>query len=454
MREIFTALDGVVDGLHVAAATAVRGRGTFWPGPLDPQTLAVSSVGLAAASAEEFARRTGRRRRTVTARLPEVIAAFGSISRLRIDGRPVAGFAPCSGFFPTADGWLRTHANYPHHRARLFDALDIDDDAALAPALAQLSSLEAESRIIRAGGVAAAVRDEAEWRRDATTTPGPWIHVHPHSTDVSSRTMAPRASRGPWRAAPPPRDAALPLKGIRVVSLTRVIAGPTAAKFLAALGADVLRIDPPALPELLGQHLDTDLGVRCTSRDLSSPASAAEFAEALDSADVLLTGYRPGSLTALGLGSAQIRERFPPLVHVELSAWEPSGPRAGQRGFDSIVQAATGVASHYGKHDDDGWRPGALPVQALDHATGYGMAAAACALLASVRAGHARLSLERTARVLLDAEHPHREEDGEAGLDSPTRSVTLSSARGTITCVPAPVRVDGRRPPVTPPIEC
>lgn len=432
---------------------AVHGHDDRWNGALDVRSLAAASVGLAAASAREFTRASGRPSVEITATLPEIVAAFASVSQLRIDGQPLLGFAPCSGFFRTADGWLRTHANYPHHRARLFRALGIDHDNALAPALAHLTSRDAESHIVSEGGVAACVVSEGEWRQEAAHDPGPWLHLCPGDSNIADRHRSPRPDSHPWRPVHPHAGSVpLPLHGVRVVSLTRVIAGPTAAKFLAALGADVIRIDPPAMPELLGQHLDTDQGVRCTARDLSDPIAAGDLAGLLGQADVLLTGYRPGSLAALGLDGARVRERFPHLVHVELSAWEPTGPRAGQRGFDSIVQAATGIAHRYGSTDSTGlWRPGALPVQALDHVTGYGMAAAACGLLAAGRSGSARLSLERTARVLLDGggsecSHP----SPNTGPRSET--VEMTTEHGRVTCVPAPVRVNGRRPPVLPPL--
>lgn len=462
MQEILSALDGLLPRASEHAATAVHGSGRYWSGPLDVQRLAVSGVGLAVAGAQQLARTMGHRDSVITARLPEVIAAFGSVSHLRLDGQSLPGFAPCSGFFPVSDGWLRTHANYPHHRERLFRALDITHDDALAPALAQLTGEQAESRIVAEGGIAARVATEQEWRVDAASEPGPWLELTPAdipvrvfdragssaSTRSSDSAGCPSSSaKGPF-AAPRGTASLTPLAGVRVVSLTRVIAGPTATKFLAALGADVLRIDPPALPELLGQHLDTDAGVRCVSWDLADPTRAEDLADALDAADVLLTGYRPGSLTDLGLDAASIRDRFPHLVHVELSAWEPSGTRGGQRGFDSIVQAATGIAHHYGARDEHGrWRPGALPVQALDHTAGYGMAAAACALLATGTAGHARVSLERTARALLDARTLRTAQD--AHLSPAT--LTAPTDHGMLEYVPSPVRVDGARPPAEAP---
>jgi len=178
-----------------------------------------------------------------------------------------------------------------------------------------------------------------------------------------------------------------------VLDLTRVIAGPVAGRTLAALGADVLRIDPPDLPELPAAHLDTGPGKRTALLDLAD----AERREALlAGADVLLTGYRPGSLGPFGL------EDQPHLVHVSLSAWGTSGPWAGRRGFDSLVQVATGIAAACAAPDGT---PGVLPAQALDHGTGHLMAAAALRGLAARERGQAvpaaRLSLARTAAELL-----------------------------------------------------
>lgn len=180
---------------------------------------------------------------------------------------------------------------------------------------------------------------------------------------------------------------------MRVLDLTRVIAGPVAGRTLAALGADVLRVDPPGLPELPAAHLDTGPGKRSALLDLAD----AERREALlAGADVLLTGYRPGALDRFGL------DRHPHLVRVSLSAWGTEGPWAGRRGFDSLVQVASGIAAACAGPDGT---PGVLPAQALDHGTGHLMAAAALRGLAARERGEpvpaARLSLARTAAELL-----------------------------------------------------
>jgi crotonobetainyl-CoA:carnitine CoA-transferase CaiB-like acyl-CoA transferase len=179
-----------------------------------------------------------------------------------------------------------------------------------------------------------------------------------------------------------------------VLDLTRVIAGPVGTRYLGALGAEVLRIDPPAMPELPLQIADGVVGKRLVERDLrAEPLRDVE----LDQFDVLVHGYRPGALEGLGLSSDALAERHPHLTVVQLSAWGTRGPWGTRRGFDSLVQAATGIA--HALRGEDG-APGALPVQALDHATGYRIAAAALRGLA--RGGeHARLSLAQASADLM-----------------------------------------------------
>ncbi|NEA87180.1 CoA transferase, partial [Streptomyces sp. SID14436] len=165
-------------------------------------------------------------------------------------------------------------------------------------------------------------------------------------------------------------DPLLPAAGVRVLDLTRVIAGPVATRVLGLLGADVLRVDPPGLPELPDQHADTGFGKRSARLDLTSGRET--FEELLAGADVVVTGYRPGALDRFGLGPRALAERRPGIVVAQLSAWGAYGPWGDRRGFDSLVQVATGIAAAEGT----GERPGALPAQALDHGTGYLLAAA------------------------------------------------------------------------------
>ncbi|MDO5864633.1 MULTISPECIES: CoA transferase [Paenarthrobacter] len=364
----------------------------WWRGPLDVEGLAIGSVQAAATALNAL---TGTSAYSVPS--AGTAAAFDSLRHLRIAGKQPEGFAPLSGFRPTSDGWVRLHANYPHHAARLLQALCVSSTADVGPALRELTASEAESVITAKGGVAAAVRTRAEWTRSPmhqAASRGPWIALRESGGSSGERRWVPGG------------DAARPLKGLRVLDLTRVIAGPTATRLLAALGADVLRIDPPGLPELPDAFLDCGFDKRSVVADFSVPSVLDEVRAVVARADVVVTGYRSGSLERFGLGTGDLARDNGGLVVATLNAWG-AGPWQERRGFDSIVQAACGIAADYGSDGDAGWRPGALPVQALDHATGYGLAAAILGLLAertrTGRGGVATMSLVRTAEELFGA---------------------------------------------------
>ncbi|AZS88075.1 hypothetical protein ELQ87_30450 [Streptomyces griseoviridis] len=406
------------------------------------ETARACVAGCALAAAELGARRTG------AAEVPAVrvddgavATAFVSERHLRVDGRASAGFAPLSRFWRTADGWVRTHANYPHHRERLLTALEVtggggpgagDVDAgamdareravreravreravryevdAVAAALAERTSVEAEDAVYAAGGLAVALRTPEEWaahpqgaevRRLPLVERGT-LDAPPGRPLTPLRPFAPLAPVSPLTPRTGAAGPLLPAAGLRVLDLTRVIAGPVATRTLALLGADVLRVDAPHLPELPVQHLDTGFGKRSTRLDLA--VDGRTFEELLGSADVVVTGYRPGALDRFGLSPEALAERRPGVVVAQLSAWGAHGPWRERRGFDSLVQVATGIAVAEGSAE----RPGALPAQALDHGTGYLLAAAVLRALTE-RADdgasrYVRLSLARTAEWLL-----------------------------------------------------
>ena len=223
---------------------------------------------------------------------------------MRVNGQHAGGgFAPLSRFWRAADGWVRTHANYPWHRAALLRVLGCAGEPdAVAAAIARLGAAEVEDRVTAAGGVAAAVRTEAAWRASPAGQavaaarlvegvpgePGGWDGVH-------SIGGAP-----PRRRVPGSR----PASGIRVLDLTRVIAGPVATRYLAALGADVLRLDPPGRPELPQQTYDQLLGKRSAMLDFGTPDGLGRLHELLAGADVLVHGYRPARAGPVRPGTA------------------------------------------------------------------------------------------------------------------------------------------------------
>jgi crotonobetainyl-CoA:carnitine CoA-transferase CaiB-like acyl-CoA transferase len=382
-----------------APATDVRVEGDpgHLPSRFQVEDLAVASVGTALLAAAALAARRGGDVPSLLIDRGHVAAAVRSERYFRRSGRPAGpGFAPLSRFWRTADGWIRTHANYPWHRRALVAALQAGDDpAALEAAMLSAPGRVLEERIVSAGGVAGAVRAGHEWR------------AHPQGMAVAAEPLIGHVRLGD--AGPRSRPAGtLPASGVRVVDLTRVIAGPVCTRFLGALGADVLRIDPPRLPDMAqGDRADTLLAKRSSALDLGDDDQLLVLHRLVHDADVVVCGYRPGGLEKFGMGPEDLAARHGGLVVVYLAAWGHGGPWAGRRGFDSVVQAPTGLSLG---ESTDGDTPGALPCQLLDHATGYLAAAAALdGLRRQAMEGGAhirRVSLARTAAWVLSAPSP------------------------------------------------
>ena len=198
-----------------------------------------------------------------------------------------------------------------------------------------------------------------------------------------------------------------------MLDLTRVLAGPVATRTLAGYGAEVLRIDPPGWDEP-GVIPEVTLGKCCARLDLKQTGDLERLKALMSSADILVHGYRADALTRLGLDTAQRQAIRPGLIDISLNAYGHTGPWANRRGFDSLVQFSTGIAA-----SGMAWRhadaPVSLPVQALDHAAGYLLAAAAIRGLVSRLHGvgpiTARLSLARTAQLLIDHQASPTEAD-------------------------------------------
>ncbi|MGO4716649.1 CoA transferase [Bradyrhizobium sp. 2TAF24] len=299
---------------------------------------------------------------------------------------------PVAGDYATADGWIRLHTNAPHHRDAAMAVLKtaVDRDA-VARAVASWNATDLESAIVAGNGCAAAMRPVDAW---AAHPQGRAVNAEP----LLHRTAIPAAAPPHWTPT-----TGRPLRGLRVLDLTRILAGPVATRFLAGFGADVLRIDPLGWEEP-GTVPEVVLGKRCARLDLKNPADRRTLEALLTRADVLVHGYRPDALARLGLDRARRRALNPALIDVSLDAYGWSGPWQGRRGFDSLIQMSTGIADA-GMRAMTRDRPTPLPNQAIDHATGYLLAAAAIrGLTQRLRTGEAseaRASLARTARLLI-----------------------------------------------------
>jgi hypothetical protein len=298
-----------------------------------------------------------------------------------------------AGDYAAADGWIRLHTNAPHHRAAALAVLNVSAEREQVARAVETWHAEAlETAVVRSGGCAAVMRSTEAWLRHPQ---GRSVHTEPvvairQTDDVDTTGWLPTPER--------------PLQGLRVLDLTRVLAGPVATRFLAGLGAQVLRIDPPTWDEPAVVP-DVTLGKRCARLDLHDRGAHAHFEQLLSQADVLVHGYRADALAAMGLDVDTRRRLRPGLVDVCLNAYGWSGPWRNRRGFDSLVQMSSGIAAR-GMQLFEKDRPMPLPVQALDHAAGYLMAAAVVRglthRLSSGRGFEAKASLARTAGLLID----------------------------------------------------
>ena len=297
-----------------------------------------------------------------------------------------------AGDYRCADGWIRLHTNAPAHRAAALSVLGVPAERAAVAAAVRAWPAEAlESAVVAQGGCAAALRSARQWQ------------AHPQGQAVQSTPLLERQAGLPAATPGWQPVRSRPLQGLRVLDLTRILAGPVATRLLAALGAEVLRIDPPGWDEP-SLAPEVTLGKRCARLDLKSPDGLARFHDLLRGADVLVHGYRSDALEALGLGAAQRQACRPGLVDVSLDAYGFTGPWARRRGFDSLVQMSIGVADAGRPTRDDDTPPVPLPVQALDHATGYLLACAALrGLTRRLQQGQGsqwRASLARTGQLL------------------------------------------------------
>lgn len=300
-----------------------------------------------------------------------------------------------AGAYRCKDGrWVRIHTNFPQHREGILHLLGCEyDRAAVGRALSTWAAEAFEAAAAEAGLVAVMLRSFEEW------------DAHPQGSAVADLPLLTISRIGDAPPQPLPRGAAVtrPLSGVRVLDLTRVIAGPVCGRVLAAHGTDVLAISAAHLPSMEVAVIDTGRGKRAAFVDLRTTDGWQTLAQLLQAADIFVQAYRPGALAGHGFGPDAAAALRPGIVYVSLSAYGQAGPWAGRRGFDSIVQTACGL-NHAEALAAGTDQPKPLPCQALDHASGYLMALGALAALRrrAVEGGswHVQVSLARTAHWL------------------------------------------------------
>jgi len=357
---------------------------------------AASLAALGLAVAQLWALRGGAQQR-VAVDLRAAAVSLRSARYLRIDGKPPpALWNPLSGFYRAREGWISIHCNFPNHREAAMGVLGAATREAAEQAAQRWYGEALEDAIHAAGGCAGFVRSDEQWKR------------HPQAQAVALQPLVSIERIGDAPPEPLPK-AARPLEGVRVLDLTRVLAGPTCARSLAEHGADVLKVSAAHLPDSGQVELDTGIGKLSARIDLREAEGVAKLQELAREADVFSQSYRPGALAGRGFSPEALARLRPGIVCVSLSAWGTSGPWRERRGFDSIVQAVSGIAYASG----DGTKPKLLPVSAIDYVSGYLMAfGATLALARRAREGGSwlvRVALARTGKWIVDrGELPER----------------------------------------------
>ena len=359
------------------------------------ETSAASLAAVGLAVSDLWALRTGRRQ-DVAVDTRQATASLRSGHYLKMDGADVSTERnTVMGVYPARNGrWSYLHCNFPNHRAAALSVLGVPEDReAVRQAVAKWDALELEEAIIAAKGAGGMVRTMDEWAK------------HPQAAAIASLPLMEIVKIGDHAPEKLP-DGDRPLSGIRVLDLTRVLAGPTCARTLAEHGADVLKVTGKHLPNIGYQEYDTGHGKLSAHLDLREPRDVEILRGLVRETDVFSQGYRPGTLGGRGFSPEALAKLRPGIVFVSLCAFSHVGPWASRRGFDTVVQTVSGITNRQGELFP-GASPGPqfYPVSAIDYLTGYLMAFGAMVALARrVREGGSwlvRISLAQTGRWLV-----------------------------------------------------
>jgi crotonobetainyl-CoA:carnitine CoA-transferase CaiB-like acyl-CoA transferase len=293
----------------------------------------------------------------------------------------------------TKDGrWYLPHFNLPHLHDRVIGVLKCESNAnAVAKAVSKWDSLDLEEAVAAARACGSIVRSNKEWLE------------HPHGKVLAGRALIDITRIGDSAPIPFPKGER-PLSGIRVLDLTRILAGPICARTLAENGADVLMVTAEHLPQVPEHVMDTSHGKRSTFLDLNKAEHVATIKRLVRTADVFSQGYRPGIMDKLGMTPEELARERPGLIYVSISAYGHGGPLSNRGGWEQIAQCATGICMDNGDE-----RPTLLPASACDYTTGYnGAYGVLLALARRAREGgsyHVRVSLCRSGMYIYKQGH-------------------------------------------------
>ena len=362
------------DAGHAEAALAyaeLSGADPVLPSSFAIGTAAQASIAGAALAAGELWRLRSGRSQGVRIDMRSAAIEFRSERYLLLDGKPCPEYHDeIAGLYRCGDGrWVRLHTNLPHHRDGTLALLGCSHDrTAVRRTLDGWGGEALEQEAADAGLVITMCRSFGEW------------DTHPQGRAIAKLPLFSIEQIGD-APAEPLSAADRPLAGIRVLDLTRIIAGPVCGRTLAAHGADVLLITASHLPGMQPLVIETGRGKLSAQLDLRDERARESLAGLIRDADVFVQGYRSGAIAAFGFGPQDVARLRPGIVYVSLCAYGHEGPWATRRGFDSLVQTASGFNS--AEAEAAGAKePKPLPAQVLDHATGHLMAFATMSALA------------------------------------------------------------------------
>jgi len=400
-RKAFEYLNRIA-GVAPLTAPAFESADPILPTPFRAAEAGAAALGLSAAIAAEIWRLRGGDKQQISLDLNAVAASLLSFTRIRRNGQAVprpAMEAPAVGLYRCGDGrWIELHGGFPRQYPRMLDLLNAANlRDAVAQATAKWNAFALEDAIAFMNLSGAVVRSAEEW---AETAQGRALASLP---PIVLKKIG---------EAPPLRlgESADPLSQIRVLDLTRVLAGPTCGRTLASYGAEVLHLRAERLDTIELFDLDTGQGKRSAYLDLVKPADAESLRQLARDAHFFVDSYRPGALARLGFTPAALAHICRGITYVSVSCFGQEGPWSKRRGWEQVAQAATGLAYEHGlfsagrRGRDREAAPELIPAAVLDYTTGYLAAAgAAAALLRRIREGgswHVQVSLAGTAMWL------------------------------------------------------
>ena len=395
-KQILSRLWALAGGEPAALdAVTLTGEEPQLPSSFRVAAAAQTSIAAAALAAAQLWKLRSGQGQDIAVDMRHAVVECRSERYLRLDDTPPPpAWDAIAGVYKTrGQRFVRLHTNFPHHRGAVCSVLKCKAERDEVQAALMAWDAEAfETAAYEAGGVVSMMRSYDEW---SATPQARALAALPVITFEKIGEAAPK----PWPAGD------RPLAGLRVLDLSRVIAGPVAGRTLAAHGADVMLVSSPELPAIPWLTIDTGRGKLSTFLDLKREEGRNQMKALLAEADIFSQGYRPQALAGLGFSPEEAAAINPGIVYVSLSAYGHVGPWSSRRGFDSLVQTSTGFNHAEGQAAGvDG--PKELPAQILDHATGYLMAFGA--MMAKARQSqeggswHVRVSLAQTGRWLWD----------------------------------------------------